>query len=102
MPDVERLPDTIARYEKLRDDLRDALDDAKAAGAGTVAQLAAQYRAVCADLLVLDPPPVVQTGPVSKMDELKERRARRDADEDGPPAAAPARPARAKGGKRGA
>ena len=102
MPDAkpERLEDTIARFEQLRDDLRDALDEAKRAGAGTVAQLSAQYRAVCNDLLELDPP--AATGPVSKLDELKERRARRDSPEAGPPTPAPVGTARKAGGKRGA
>ena len=97
---LDRLADNVARLEKLRDDLRDALDLAAESGAGTVAQLAAQYRATLADLLVLSPP--AATGPVSKLDELKERRAFRDNNEDRPPAAKTVSPARATGGKRGA
>lgn len=98
--EFDRSADTIKRLEALRDDLRGALDEARSAGAGTVAQLSAQYRATLAELLALSPP--VKSGPVSKLDELKERRARRIPGEDRPSEAAAASPARQAGGKRGA
>jgi hypothetical protein len=100
MPDLGRVEDTIVRLERLRDDLRVALDVASANQAGTVAQLAAQYRAVCDRLLELDSPLVV-VAPVSKLDELRERRGRDDR-EGGVSAAASVHVAGKAGGKRGA
>jgi len=97
----DRKTDTIERLEHLRDDLRGAMDAAILAGAGTVAQISAQYRATLAELLALSPP--AESGPKSKLDELKERRERNHAPGSaGPPTPTAAVVAAPRGRKRGA
>lgn len=90
------LEDTRARLVALRDRLERALHGASE---NMLPQLAGRYQAVIEKLAEL---PAAQGGPVSKRDELKERRERKQQD-DGTPArrrAAPA-PARAAGEARG-
>jgi hypothetical protein len=69
-------PDRREALKALLDLLADDLEKARQNGSGTVAQLAAQYRATLADIAALDAasPPAE----VSALDEITARRTARD------------------------
>jgi len=94
---VDPHADQRRRLTELRDKLEKAIESCSE---NMLPQLSGQYRATLADLAAL---PSVVAGPVSKMDELKERREAKRTPAPGRGAAsAPAQAAGGKGRNRGA
>ena len=86
--------DTRRRLVALRDKLEKAIE---VASENMLPQLAGRYQAVVEKLAEL---PAAEAGPLSKRDELKERRERKHDPADRGATSAPPRAARAKGGQR--